>query len=100
MKSISIRTLYGPNVYHNKQVLIMKVDLELWTDQSSQELVGFTDALVLAFPGLMQRTCSPGYVGGFYERLLRGTYIAHIIEHVAIEFSVLSEIAFNFEKTV
>lgn len=100
MKILNFKTINGPNVYHTRPVLVMKIDLELWTDQSSQEIHGFIEKLMATFPGLIEHRCSPGYYGGFYERLLRGTYLAHIIEHIAIELSVLAGIRVRFGKTL
>jgi cyanophycin synthetase len=99
MKILGLRTINGPNVYHSQPVLVMKVDLGTWTDIGSHELPNFTSKLLSLLPGLNQHTCSPGYIGGFRERLERGTYMAHIIEHVAIELSGLAEMPVNYGKT-
>jgi cyanophycin synthetase len=52
---------------------------------SSADVPGFTELLVGAMPGLEQHRCSIGEPGGFITRLERGTYAAHVIEHIAIE---------------
>lgn len=99
MKILGFRTIRGPNVYHSQQVMIMKVDLEQWTDRGSHELPGFKEKLVEMLPGLKEHTCSPGHVGGFLERLDRGTYLAHIIEHIAIELANLAGSEITYGKT-
>jgi cyanophycin synthetase len=77
----------------------MTVDLERWKDIASNEIDEFTNKLVITFPGLQEHTCSRGYKGGFIERLREGTYMAHIIEHVALELSTICGIPVNFGKT-
>lgn len=100
MKIQDIRTIRGPNVWHNRPVLIMALDLENLTDVGSHELPGFTQRLVTYLPGLGAHRCSPGRPGGFIERLERGTYFAHIVEHIALELSTLAGIEVGFGKSI
>lgn len=99
MKILSLKTIHGPNIYHHKPVVLMKVDLEHLTDLPSSDIFGFTKRLLELFPGLYNHGCSLKKKGGFVERLERGTYPAHIIEHIAIELSNLCNIPVHFGKT-
>lgn len=99
MKIISMRSTCGPNVYHALPVLIMKVDIEQWADIPSCQIEGFNTSLKELLPGLVEHTCSPARRGGFFERLERGTFMAHIIEHVALELSALAGIDVSFGKS-
>ncbi len=99
MEVIYSKTIHGPNVFHNKSVVITRIDLHEYNDICSDERPEFTKKLVLNLPGLHEHTCSPGYKGGFIERLQRGTYLAHIIEHVALELSELAGIGVSYGKT-
>lgn len=98
MEIVSFRTLWGPNVYHNHPVLMMRVDLGDWAETSSAEFPFFKENLMALLPELRTHECSPGRPGGFCERLDRGTYMAHIMEHVALELSELAGIGVNFGK--
>ncbi len=100
MKILEIRALRGPNVYHNKPVLMMKLDLEDLIEVASDELPGFNERLVAALPGLREHRCSPGRPGGFLERLERGTYFAHIVEHIALELSAPAGIEVGYGKSI
>lgn len=100
MKIQSVRTIAGPNIYHNRPVLIMTLDLEDLTDIASDSLPHFTQKLMQLLPGIKEHRCSPGYVGGFIERLDRGTYFAHIVEHIALELSDLTGIGVGYGKTI
>ncbi len=99
MKILSLRTIHGPNVYHRHPVIVMKIDLQQWAEVGSHEIPDLKNRLLSELPGLNQHTCSPGYVGGFVERVERGTYPAHIIEHVAIELSCLAGMPITYGKT-
>ncbi|MEZ0391228.1 MAG: cyanophycin synthetase [Pseudobdellovibrionaceae bacterium] len=99
MKILGFRTIKGPNVYHSQPVLMMKIDLQQWSEKGSHEIPGFTDRLIHLIPSLRSHTCSPGYPGGFIERLRQGTYPAHIVEHLALELSCLADSPLSFGKT-
>ncbi|MGZ8374608.1 MAG: cyanophycin synthetase family protein, partial [Nitrospira sp.] len=100
MQIKTIRAFTGPNVFHNKPVLRMTLDLEELVDYDSTQLPGFSDLLLKLFPGLAEHGCSSRRPGGFVERLQRGTYLAHIIEHVAIELSESAGIPVTYGKTI
>lgn len=99
MRILSFNTIYGPNVYHDLPVITMKVDIGEYADLASNEIPEFSEKLLTLFPGLNEHTCSLGYRGGFCERLGRGTYMAHIIEHVALELIGLAGEKIAFGKT-
>lgn len=95
-----IRAIHGPNVFHHRPVLIMQIDLGSLAEVASNECEGFNERLLQVLPTLKEHECSPGYPGGFVERLKRGTYPAHIIEHIALEISELCGIGVHFGKTI
>ncbi len=96
----SIRTFTGPNVFNHQPILLMILELQDLTEKASTDLPGFTDRLIAVLPGIHKHHCSPGYEGGFIERLNRGTYFAHITEHVALELSDLAGIGVTYGKTI
>ncbi|MFN8791617.1 MAG: cyanophycin synthetase [Bdellovibrionales bacterium] len=98
MEIISFRKIEGPNVYHEKPVLIMRLDLKEWAEVGSHEVPELQQKLLSLLPGLRDHGCSVGRPGGFLERLERGTYMAHIVEHVALELSCRSGIQVSFGK--
>jgi cyanophycin synthetase len=99
MRIISFKTIHGPNVYHHLPVIVMKLDLGKWVDTASNEIPGFIEKLTSILPELGEHTCSLGYRGGFVERLHRGTFMGHIIEHVALEMSRLVGEDVSYGKT-
>lgn len=99
LKIQHMRTNYGPSVFHSRPTVVMTLDLERWSEVPSTAIPYFTQNLINTFPGLAEHTCSKGYDGGFVQRLQHGTYLAHIIEHMALELSTLSGISVTYGKT-
>jgi cyanophycin synthetase len=92
----------GPSLYAHFPVIRLDVDLgELESWPSGKLGRGFTDALVAALPGLKEHTCSYGKPGGFIRRLTEddGTWMGHILEHVAIELQNVAGEPVTFGKT-
>lgn len=93
-----IRALNGPNYWANFPVLEAEVDLGPYKDRSSDELPGFNERLKSWLPSLIEHRCSVGERGGFFQRLERGTYLAHILEHVALELQTLAGSVVGFGR--
>ncbi len=68
----------------------IQVDLGRLEDYPTNTLPGFTAALLTRLPGLAQHGCSTGKPGGFVERLEEGTWLGHVIEHVALELQSMA----------
>ncbi|MGZ9030413.1 MAG: cyanophycin synthetase family protein, partial [Burkholderiaceae bacterium] len=100
MKIRQIRALEGPNLFHHRPVLSMLLDLGDLHARSSDQMPDFIARLLDALPGLHSHGCSIGKPGGFAERLHRGTYLGHIVEHVALALSVDAGIDVSYGKTV
>ena len=98
MEFRKILNLRGPNIWANFPVLEALLDLGEYKDCSSDEMPGFNDRLKAWLPSLIEHRCSLGERGGFFERLRRGTYLAHILEHVAIELQNLAGSPIGFGK--
>src|SRR4051794_10566696 len=81
----TIRALRGPNLYAYMPVLQVTLDIGPYEDRPSSSFPGLIERLTAWLPGLADHECSLGRPGGFVERLRRGTYLAHIVEHLALE---------------
>src|SRR6476469_11259292 len=75
----------GANYWSRMPITRMDLTIGAYEDISSADVPGFTQSLVAAMPGLRDHRCSIGEPGGFLIRLKRGTYCAHVVEHVALE---------------
>lgn len=77
----------------------MRLDLEDLAEKPSNEIPGFYEGLIDVLPSLVEHYCSPGYRGGFFERVRTGTYMGHIIEHIALELQELAGTPVGFGRT-
>ena len=98
MRFRKVLALRGPNYWANFPVLEAWVDLEELKDSPSDELPGFNDRLKSWLPSMIEHRCSVGDRGGFFERLRRGTWQGHILEHVALELQCLIGIDVGFGR--
>ncbi len=99
MKIMELRAIRGPNYYSRHPVIFMQLDLEELETTPTDMVPGFKDNLAMMMPSLQEHKCSPGRVGGFYERLVRGTWAGHVVEHVALELQCLAGHEVAFGKT-
>ena len=90
--------LRGPNIWANFPVLEVWVDLEGLKDTSSEMIPRFNDRVMAWLPSMIEHRCSIGERGGFFERLRRGTYMAHILEHVTLELQSLAGTEVGFGR--
>jgi len=97
------RSVYvGPSLYAHFPVIRLELDLgalEQWPSARLGE--GFVDGLVAALPGLAEHGCSYREPGGFLRRLREGegTWLGHVLEHVAIELQNIAGEDITFGKT-
>ncbi len=84
------RVLRGPNVWARVPVIHLKVDLGDLEDQPTNMIPDFTERLVALLPSLDDHVCSLGRRGGFIERMRQGTWMGHVLEHVALEMQRLA----------
>src|SRR6202790_434747 len=90
MEFRKVVALRGPNIWANFPVLEAWVDLGPLKDSPSDELPGFNERLKAWLPTMIEHRCSIGERGGFFERLRRRSYQAHILEHVSLELQTLA----------
>ena len=101
MKIIEIKVLRGPNYWSvNRSKLIqMKLDLEELEQRPTNTIVGFRERLEAMFPTMIEHRCSVGTRGGFFERVDEGTWMGHVIEHIALEIQTLAGMDTGFGRT-
>jgi len=99
MKILEQSVYVGPSLYAHFPVIRLRVDLGSLEEWPSGKLgPAFTDPLIAALPGLHEHGCS---YGGFIRRLTEGegTWMGHILEHVAIEMQNVAGEPVTFGKT-
>ena len=97
------RSIYvGPSLYAHFPVIRLELDLGVLEAWPTARLgPGFVDGLVAALPGLAQHGCSYREPGGFIRRMTEGegTWLGHVLEHVAIELQNVAGEDVTFGKT-
>lgn len=101
MKIIKIQVLRGPNVWSNyrNRLIQVRLDLEEMEDFPTDKIDGFLERFKAIFPQMISHECSEGKEGGFFERLRRGTWLGHVIEHVALEIQSMAGMECGFGRT-
>ena len=77
----------------------MRLDLEDLEQRPTNKIDGFRERIEKLIPSLFTHRCSPGYEGGFFERVEDGTWMGHVIEHIALELQSLAGMETGFGRT-
>jgi len=80
----------GPSLHADRPMIRIKLDLGALQEWPTDRLPGFADRLLALLPGLARHGCCYGRPLGFVERLRAGTWLGHVIEHVALELQVMA----------
>jgi len=101
MQILERRVYVGPSLYAHFPVIRLLADLGPLEEHPSGKIPGFVEGLLAALPGLEKHGCSYGCHGGFVRRLTEdgGTWMGHVLEHVAIELQVMTGAQVSFGKT-
>src|SRR3990170_1283877 len=101
MKVLEIKVLNGPNYWsvRRPKLIQMKLDLEDMEQQPTNLISGFRERIEKALPGLYEHRCSEGVAGGFFSRVDEGTWMGHVIEHIALELQTLAGMNTGFGRT-
>ncbi len=100
MKILEHRALRGPNYYSRYVAIYMRLDIGELEDRPSDTVPDIVDRLVELVPTLQEHRCSVGRPGGFLERVERGTWAGHVVEHLSIELQNLIGFSVGYGKTV
>ncbi|MCW3094083.1 MAG: cphA [Ferruginibacter sp.] len=101
MKIEHLRILDGPNYWsiRRKKLIVLQLDLEELEQLPTNKIDGFYERLKALLPSLYSHRCSEGVAGGFFERVKEGTWMGHVIEHVALELQTLAGMDTGFGRT-
>ncbi|MEI6950405.1 cyanophycin synthetase [Paraflavisolibacter sp. H34] len=101
MKVLALKVLRGPNYWSIKRhnLIQMTLDLEELEQYPTHRIPGFYEGLKELIPTLYGHECSEGVPGGFFSRVKEGTWMGHVIEHIALEIQTLAGIEVGFGRT-
>ena len=97
------RSVYvGPSLYAHFPVIRLELDLGPLEDWPTGRLgASYVNGLVAALPSLQEHGCSYREPGGLVRRMVEGdgTWLGHVLEHVAIELQNVAGEDVTFGKT-
>ena len=102
MRILERSVFVGPSLYAHFPVIRLELDLgELEQWPTSKLGAAYVDGLLAALPGLAEHGCSFREPGGFIRRMREGegTWLGHVLEHVAIELQNIAGENVTFGKT-
>ena len=102
MRILERSVFVGPSLYAHFPVIRLELDLgELEQWPTGRLGSAFVDGLIAALPGLAEHGCSYREPGGFIRRMREGdgTWLGHVLEHVAIELQNVAGEDVTFGKT-
>lgn len=101
MKIEKIQVLRGPNIWsiRRKKLIQMRLNLEELEHLPTNKIEGFRERIEELMPSLFTHRCSEGVEGGFFKRVEMGTWMGHVIEHIALEIQTLAGMDTGFGRT-
>ena len=101
MKIREINAMRGPNYWsvRRHKLIVMVLDLQDLEQKPTNTIPGFRERLQAMFPGMYEHRCSVGCPGGFFQRVDEGTWMGHVIEHIALEIQSLAGMEVGFGRT-
>lgn len=96
-----IQALRGPNIWsiRRKKLIQMRLDLQEMENFPTNKIDGFRERIEKLIPSLISHRCSEGVEGGFFHRVEEGTWMGHVIEHIALEIQTLAGMDVGFGRT-
>jgi len=101
MQILELKVLRGPNYWsvRRPKLIQMKLDLEELEEKPTNKIEGFRQRLENLFPTMIEHRCSELVRGGFFMRVEEGTWMGHVIEHIALELQTLAGMDCGFGRT-
>ncbi|MFT5979298.1 MAG: cyanophycin synthetase [Flavobacteriales bacterium] len=96
-----INAMRGPNYWsiRRHKLIVMVLDLEDLEEKPTNKIPGFRERLEEMFPTMYEHRCSEETAGGFFRRVDEGTWMGHVIEHIALETQTLAGMDVGFGRT-
>src|SRR5262245_16023048 len=101
MKILNIKAMRGPNYcsIRRHSLIVMRLDFKDLEEKPSNKIDGFPERLEKMFPGMYEHECSENVPGGFFKRVREGTWMGHVVEHIALEIQTLAGMDCGFGRT-
>lgn len=101
MRILELKAMRGPNYWsvRRHKLVVMRLDIGELEERPTDKISGFLERLKEMLPSMYSHRCSEEHEGGFFERVERGTWMGHVIEHIALEVQTLAGMDTGFGRT-
>ena len=101
MEIKKLQVLNGSNIWSTtrKNLIQMKLDIGELEFRPTNTIEGFAERIKKLIPSLYSHRCSEGVPGGLFSRIDTGTWMGHVIEHIALEIQCLAGMETGFGRT-
>lgn len=101
MEILDIKVTNGPNYWsiQRHKLVVMLLDIEDLEEKPTNKITGFSERIKTLLPSMISHRCSEGVEGGFWTRVDEGTWMGHVIEHIALEIQTLAGMECGFGRT-
>lgn len=101
MKILETKVMRGPNYWSNyrKKLIVIKLDIGELENAPTNTIEGFAERIKKLIPSLYHHECSEGHPGGFFHRIETGTWMGHVVEHIALEIQSLAGMECGYGRT-
>src|SRR5829696_10495405 len=89
----------GRSICARMPSVLYVTDIGELEDRPTNKIPGFYEELTELIPSLYNHGCSLGRPGGFFQRMREGTWMGHVLEHVALEIQNLAGAEVSRGKT-
>jgi cyanophycin synthetase len=102
MKITEVKVMNGPNYWSitRHKLIVMLLDVEELEHSPTNTIPGFYQRLKDLIPTLESHLCTEGTKGGFLNRVREGTWMGHVVEHIALEIQSLAGMDTCFGRAV
>lgn len=99
MRIKEIKVLRGPNYWSIRRNKLIQMNLDLEEMEQRPTDVAYRERLEKLIPSMIEHRCSEDFRGGFFHRVDEGTWLGHVIEHIALELQTLAGMDTGFGRT-
>jgi cyanophycin synthetase len=99
MKIEHIQVLSGPNCWSTRPCIQMRLNIGELEELPTNKIDGFASRIKEFLPSMHEHRCSIGEAGGFFQRIDEGTWMGHVVEHVALELQTLAGMDTGYGRT-
>ena len=99
MRIKEIKVLRGPNYWSVRRNKLIQMNLDLEEMEERPTDVAYKQRLEKLIPSMIEHRCSEDFRGGFFHRVDEGTWLGHVIEHIALELQTLAGMDTGFGRT-